>query len=120
MIYIVPVKLREEGYNVLLGDRRKVVVELLSKEPNNDILLGVDDFLEQRQTLNYLGLNYKVVIGIPNLTADEQVMYETAANHLIDFSEFNNVVKKETRQEQEVKQFLSNEVSDDESIETIR
>lgn len=106
MIYIVPIKLSTEGFKLLSGDRRKVVLELLGKDVNADILLAVDDFLEQRSLLNYLGLNYKVVIGIPNISADEQIMFETSIDHLIDFTDFIKIIKSETIQEKEVKSFL--------------
>lgn len=120
MIYVVPQRLQEEGFNVIFGDRKKVIIELINKGVNQDTLLGVDDFIEQRQVLNYLGLNYKVVIGIPNLSADEQIMYETASNHLIDFTEFNSIVKKETKQEEEVTRFLTHEDDVNEPAKTER
>lgn len=107
MIYIVPLKLNTEGFKLLSGDRRKVILELLGKDVNADTLLAVDDFLEQRSLLNYLGLNYKVVIGIPNVSADEQIMFETSIDHLIDFTDFIKIVKSETIQEREVKSFLT-------------
>lgn len=107
MIYIVPIKLNTEGFKLLSGDRRKVILELLGKDVNVDTLLAVDDFLEQRSLLNYLGLNYKVVIGIPNISADEQIMFETSIDHLIDFTDFIKIVKSETIQEKEVKSFLT-------------
>lgn len=92
MVYIISEEHKQrDSISCITGTRANVIRELISL-PSQDNVIVADDFGKQIGMLEYLGIPYKVVIGVPDVTTPADFVYINDNEKVCDYQEFNNVM----------------------------
>lgn len=109
-----------EKYNlaVLKGDRIIIILEILNKRDQDHVIM-IDDIKGQTEMYGYLGLDYKVVVGVPEVPVTNALLYDTHPDKVMDFESFQKrISSKSVEQEQHDKLFDKTVKGEDFSNET--
>lgn len=97
MIFIIDEDVKEkEGIQVIGGTNRVKLLEMLSSD--TDKIVSCESYPELKAVLEFVGIDYKVVIGHPELPSSELITYEHDPSHIITFNEFKEKVLKVNRE----------------------
>lgn len=100
MIFLVT-KEHAEKYNlqVLKGDRIVMILEILNKRDKDHVVV-IDDIKGQTQVYSYLGLDYKVVVGVPEVPITNALLYDVDSQKVIDFDSFQKRISPKSEEQQ--------------------
>lgn len=95
MIFIVSEEHKlKDSLESISGTRSNIMRQILASTADNYILVA-DDLEHQIATFDYLGLKYKVVIGVPDTVTPAEFLYINDAERVIDYDSFNGYFNHE-------------------------
>lgn len=105
-------------YNLsaLKGDRIIIILEILNKRDQDHIVI-IDDIKRQAEMFEYLGLDYKVVVGVPEVPVTNALLYDTHPDKVIDFNSFQKRVNPKTIEQDEHDKLFNKIVSKEDDLD---
>lgn len=105
MIFLVSKEHRErDALAVEHGERLAIFSKMLTS--SGDMIVEIDDYPNQTTTMKYLNIDYRAVIGVPDLPASTSLIYETDKQRFISYDDFNKIMKVGNSQVQDIKEHL--------------
>lgn len=95
MVYLISSELQQRDGVTVLPDSHQVALREILAEPNNVHVMVIDDYPSLTTTLQYLGLDYRAVIAVPDLPTPTSILYEKDNSRLIEYESFKKQIIKE-------------------------